>query len=60
MRPGVSDPHRYRIVVRGEVGSSLEHLFENVTLERSHGCTDIVGTVADQSALRRRVTDCGS
>lgn len=42
----------YRIVVKGELGSSYDVAFEGMRLEPSNGETAIVGPVADQAQLQ--------
>ena len=46
------DDPRYRIVVKGELGSSYDAAFEGMRLESGNGETAIVGPVADQAQLQ--------
>lgn len=58
-----TEPTRYEIVLRGRLGSRLEHLIEGFEVASSDGdATVLVGWVTDQAALQgalRRVSDFG-
>jgi hypothetical protein len=43
--------HRYRIVLRGELGDQFQGRFAGMTLERKSGMTVLTGTVIDQAQL---------
>jgi hypothetical protein len=43
---------RYRVVVEGELGPRYASAFEDMSVERGDGTTEIVGIVRDQSHLQ--------
>ncbi len=43
--------HRYRFVLRGELGDSFGFLFEGMQLHRLAGMTVLTGQVTDQAHL---------
>jgi hypothetical protein len=51
MLGGVSEPMRYRIVLRGELTDRFRSEFEPFSLERAEGQTVLVGDVVDQAQL---------
>lgn len=44
-------PHRYRLVVKGELGPRYASAFEGMTICAHDGETAITGTIVDQSHL---------
>jgi hypothetical protein len=46
------EPVRYRFVVEGELGPRYAAAFEDMSVERGDGTTEIVGMVRDQSHLQ--------
>jgi len=54
--------HRYRLVLRGELGDSFGFLFEGMQLQRIAGTTVMTGQVIDQAhlvGLIERIQDLG-
>jgi hypothetical protein len=47
----ITQPCRYRIVVRGHLGERLAGAFEHLELESHAGETSLTGTFADQAQL---------
>ena len=45
-------PHRYRLVVEGELGPRYASAFDAMTLSSQNGETEITGTVIDSSQLQ--------
>ena len=45
-------PHRYRIVIEGELGPRYASAFDGMTLRAHNGETDITGPIIDQSHLQ--------
>ncbi len=45
-------PHRYRIVIEGELGPRYTSAFDGMTLRAHDGETEITGPVIDQSHLQ--------
>ena len=43
--------HRYRIVLRGELGDQFRERFGGMALERANGFTVLTGNVIDQAQL---------
>ena len=43
--------HRYRLVLRGELGDPFGFLFEGMKLQRLAGMTVLIGQVTDQAHL---------
>ena len=50
MKP-INQPSRYRVVVRGGLGSFFASAFEDLELESHGGETSLTGWVADQAEL---------
>ena len=46
------EPARYKVVVKGELGPRYAAAFEDMSVERGDGTTEIVGMVRDQSHLQ--------
>ena len=44
-------PHRYCLVVKGELGPRYASAFDGMTLRAHHGETEITGPIIDQSHL---------
>jgi hypothetical protein len=44
-------PHRYRLVIEGELGPRYASAFDGMTLRAHDGETDITGPIIDQSHL---------
>jgi hypothetical protein len=51
MHEGTTQPSRYRVVVRGRVGSELAGTFEHLELDSNGGESSLTGTFADQAQL---------
>jgi hypothetical protein len=49
---GRMSPHRYRIVIEGELGPRYASAFDGMTLRAHDGETEITGPIIDQSALQ--------
>jgi hypothetical protein len=47
----ISQPNRYRVVVRGRLGSSFASALEEFELESQGGETSLTGWFADQAQL---------
>ena len=47
----VTEPSRYRIVVRGRLGEQLASAFDTFEVESQTGLSSLTGTCADQAAL---------
>ena len=47
----ISQPTRYRVVVRGRLGSCFASAFEELELESQGGETSLTGWFADQAQL---------
>ena len=45
-------PHRYRLVVKGELGPRYASAFDGMTIRAHNGETDITGPIIDQSHLQ--------
>ena len=45
-------PHRYRLVVKGELGPRYASAFDGMTIRAHDGETDITGPIIDQSHLQ--------
>ena len=45
-------PHRYRIVIEGELGPRYASAFDGMTLRADNGETEISGPIIDQSHLQ--------
>ena len=45
-------PHRYRIVIEGELGPRYASAFDGMTLRAHHGVTEITGPIIDPSHLQ--------
>jgi hypothetical protein len=45
-------PHRYRIVIEGELGPRYASAFDGMTLRAHNGETEISGSIIDQSHLQ--------
>jgi hypothetical protein len=45
-------PHRYRIVIEGELGPRYASAFDGMTVRAHDGETEIVGPIIDQSHLQ--------
>ena len=55
-------PHRYRIVIRGELGPRYASAFDGMTLRAHNGETEISGPIIDPSHLQElleRITGLG-
>jgi len=55
-------PHRYRIVIKGELGPRYASAFDGMTLCAHNGETDITGPIIDPSHLQElleRITGLG-
>ena len=52
MLSGAMWPHRYRVVVEGELGPRYASAFGAMTLSAQNGETEITGTVIDSSQLQ--------
>jgi hypothetical protein len=50
MKP-INQPRRYRVVVRGHLGSFFASAFEDLELESHEGETSLTGCFADQAEL---------
>jgi hypothetical protein len=46
-----TQPSRYRVVVRGQLGEHLASCFEQLNVEAQPGETALTGTFADQAQL---------
>jgi hypothetical protein len=51
MQEGITEPTRYRVVVRGRVGQELADAFEQLELDTNGNETTLTGTLADQAQL---------
>ena len=49
--PGVGEPRRYEIRVRGPIGPTIMQAFPTLTASRSGRDTLLTGSIPDQSAL---------
>jgi hypothetical protein len=47
----ITQPSRYRVVVRGRLGQSLASAFDQLELASQAGETSLTGTFADQAQL---------
>jgi hypothetical protein len=45
-------PHRYRIVIEGELGPRYASAFDGMTIHADNGETEIIGPIIDQSHLQ--------
>lgn len=45
-------PHRYRIVIEGELGPRYASAFDGMTLHADNGETEIIGPIIDPSHLQ--------
>jgi hypothetical protein len=45
-------PHRYRIVIKGELGPRYASAFDGMTLRADNGETEMIGPIIDQAHLQ--------
>jgi hypothetical protein len=51
MHEQITEPRRYRIVVRGRMGDHLANAFGELELESHDGVSSLTGTFVDQAQL---------